>query len=118
MGVECVVSANQERARTACRIANRDRREVAKAGVPIIEQLLGVLILAGLRVDLVLLGDCRESLLDQDVNGAFDDESGKRRRRVIDAEALPLGALGHFGKRCAFWAGFLGGLGVALGRLP
>ena len=72
MGVDGLVGADQERSRTAGRVADGDRLEIFEASRPVGEQLFGILVLAGFGIDLVEpLGQrAAKPLLDEHIDCA------------------------------------------------
>ena len=75
VGIQGLVGADQERPRAAGRIADRNGLEDFQAGGPIGQQLLGVLVRAGLRIDLMLLLQPSKALQHQRVDGPFHDQT-------------------------------------------
>ena len=91
-----LIRGDQERAAAARRIDHRDLAKRIKAFLPIDGE--------GIRwrrphrlfpVDVVFLGQRGEAFLDHHADGVLHDESSEIGRRVVDAEALALGTLGH-----------------------
>ena len=97
VGVEGVVGADEEGAGAAGRVAHGHALEGFETGRPVGQQLLRVLVPTGLRIDPAFYLQSLEPLPDERVDGALHDQARERGRRVVDAEALPLGALGHLG---------------------